>query len=439
MATFKAGTAKVNITPDWPCYLAGYGTRTAKHESVLAPIFARALALESADGSRAVQLSLELIGTSDEILAEVQAALASRGVAPAGVRLTCTHTHSAPSIPNVYCGCLGGDAAAGLGQGWANLHPSPESTSRAQGYIDIAAYEVWLVPRIIDAAAQALDALQPATLEHGSTSCGVAVNRRNNEEGIIEQRAEAGTLDKAALLGPVDHDVELLLARAAGGDVLAVLFGYACHATVLGEQSLHGDWPGRAMATLEEAHANVIAMHINGCSGDTNPLPRRKDEYRVQYGDEMAAAVASAALSPTATLVVVPGDATLRCVAMELPLRYHTLPTEAELIRTRDDTQYFAPCMLPTGCSGDGSVISEGARVPANAGADPNSGSWSGSSLVKFDYSELYSVEWAKAMLAKGADNLPQYQPQPYPVSIWTLGTEVTWVALGGEVTLGYV
>jgi hypothetical protein len=34
---------------------------------------------------------------------------------------------------------------------------------------------------------------------------------------------------------------------------------------------------------------------------------------------------------------------------------------------------------------------------------------------------------------------LPQYQPQPFPVSLWRLGDAVQWVALGGEVTVGYV
>ena len=62
-----------------------------------------------------------------------------------------------------------------------------------------------------------------------------------------------------------------------------------------------------------------------------------------------------------------------------------------------------------------------------------------GSSKVKFDYTPFYAKEWARAMLAKGVENLPQYQPQPYPVSLWSLGTEVTWVSLGGEVTIGYV
>eukprot|EP01047_Picozoa_sp_COSAG01_P129459 COSAG01_NODE_58912_length_303_cov_0.764706_1_plen_47_part_10 len=47
------------------------------------------------------------------------------------------------------------------------------------------------------------------------------------------------------------------------------------------------------MAELERQHPDLIAMHINGCSGDTNPLPRRKEEYRIQYGEEMATSVST--------------------------------------------------------------------------------------------------------------------------------------------------
>jgi hypothetical protein len=431
---WKVGAAKVDITPDWPVYLAGYGSRTKKHESVLAPIYARALALEAADGTRAVQISLELVGVSAGMVEAVRVAVAASGVEPAAVRLTATHTHSAPSLGDIYCGCC-------PPQGWACLHPEPESTSREQGVADIAAYEAWLTPLVVDAATDALAGLRPAALEHGATTCDVAVNRRNNVEAEIAKMAEAGTLDRSALNGPVDHDIELLVARAPGGEALAVAFGYACHATVLGLQSLHGDWPGRAMATLEADHPGLVALHINGCSGDANPLPRGAVPLVAEYGDKMAAAVAAAALGPGpgAGLVAVGGG--LRCEAVELPLRYHTLPTTAELRRTRDDEQYCAPCMLPTGCLGDGSVVSAGARVPQNAARDPRSASWSESSKVKFDYAPFYAAVWADAMLARSEapGGLPQYQPQPYPVSLWQLGGAVTWVSLGGEVTVGYV
>ena len=30
-------------------------------------------------------------------------------------------------------------------------------------------------------------------------------------------------------------------------------------------------------------------------------------------------------------------------------------------------------------------------------------------------------------------DRLPQYQPQPYPISLWRIGDAITWVGLGGE------
>ena len=240
MASWKVGVSKVDITPTFPVYLGGYGSRTEKHDDVLAPIFARALALEDASGTRAVQLSIELIGVSNELVDSVREAVAEHGVEGAAVRLTATHTHSAPSMPNTCASTLshlcppryhltGHVAVCGCcpPHGWANLHPAPEDTTREQGIIDIAEYEAWVTPKIIEAATTALASLLPATLEKGTTTCTFAVNRRNNQEDEVEAAHEAGTLDKTALNGPFDHDVELLLARDSDGTALAVAFGCA--------------------------------------------------------------------------------------------------------------------------------------------------------------------------------------------------------------------
>ena len=43
-----------------------------------------------------MQLSVELLGVSNEMLAELREALEAHGVAPAAVRVTATHTHAAP-------------------------------------------------------------------------------------------------------------------------------------------------------------------------------------------------------------------------------------------------------------------------------------------------------------------------------------------------------
>ena len=89
----------------------------------------------------------------------------------------------------------------------------------------------------------------------------------------------------------------------------------------------------------------------------------------------MAAAVSAAALEgPASALRPFTPSETLSCTAVELPLRYHTLPTEADLIRTRDSDDFFAPGMLPTGCTGDGSEVGPRIRVGSYAGSlDRNS------------------------------------------------------------------
>jgi neutral ceramidase len=221
--TWKAGASKVDITPRSPAYMMGYGNRLHKHDAVLAPIFCRGCALEDEAGTKCVQLSLELLGVSNEIVDAVRDAVAeSHGVAAAAVRITATHTHSAPSLTNVYCGCAE--------CGWVSLNKQPAAGSREQGKADIAVYTAYVTPLIIEAAQTALSSLVPAKLSHGLTSCDIAVNRRNNSEVEVAKMAEADTLDKSALNGPFDHDVELLVIRAVGSaHVIAVLFGYSCH------------------------------------------------------------------------------------------------------------------------------------------------------------------------------------------------------------------
>ena len=61
-ATWKAGTAKADITPKKPSWMAGYGGRTKESEGVLHPLWAKALALEDANGKRAVIIATDTLG-----------------------------------------------------------------------------------------------------------------------------------------------------------------------------------------------------------------------------------------------------------------------------------------------------------------------------------------------------------------------------------------
>jgi hypothetical protein len=72
----------------------------------------------------------------------------------------------------------------------------------------------------------------------------------------------------------VDHDVPVLAVRAPDGKLRAILFGYACHATTMSAYQINADYPGYAQTELERLYPGVVAMFVQGCGADSNPLPR---------------------------------------------------------------------------------------------------------------------------------------------------------------------
>src|SRR5690606_36357076 len=135
-------------------------------------------------------------------------------------------------------------------------------------------------------ADEAIARLAPAEVAWGEDQADFGVNRRNNpEKDVPRLRAE----DK--LKGPIDHSTPVLRVRDETGKLVAAVFGYACHATVLADQHWSGDYPGYAQRTFEAKHPGTVAMFWAGCGADINPLPRRKVELAEAYGAKLADAV----------------------------------------------------------------------------------------------------------------------------------------------------
>ena len=66
---WKAGLARVDITPRESIWLAGYGARTKPSEGVLQPIYAKALALQDESGAVTVLVTSDLLGFTKELIA----------------------------------------------------------------------------------------------------------------------------------------------------------------------------------------------------------------------------------------------------------------------------------------------------------------------------------------------------------------------------------
>ena len=92
----ELGLARVDITPDYPVRLHGYGLRSKESVGVAQRIWAKALAIGSdAEGPR-VLVSVDNLGVSDAIVEEIAGRLTSRARIPRDrFAVASSHTHSA--------------------------------------------------------------------------------------------------------------------------------------------------------------------------------------------------------------------------------------------------------------------------------------------------------------------------------------------------------
>ena len=191
----------------------------------------------------------------------------------------------------------------------------------------IEKYSDDLEAKMVETVGKAIADLAPARLAAGQGTAGFAVNRRNNLEPDVPRLIAQG-----ALKGPVDHSVPVLAVYLPDGKLKAVLFGYACHNTVMDFYKWCGDYAGFAQLALEKSHPDATAMFFMGCGADQNALPRRQLELAERYGQMLAAAVEEALLAPPRTLAP-----ELRTTMEMVTLHLGPPPTEAELEKLKTD------------------------------------------------------------------------------------------------------
>jgi hypothetical protein len=359
---WKVGASRVVITPDQPLWMAGYGSRDKPAEGTESDLWAKSLVLEDAAGHRAVLVTLDLVGIDRTVELRVAEELRQKyGIQREQLAICTSHTHCGPAVGR-------------------NLGPLHYYLVEREQQRRIDQYTSQLEAKIVAVVGEAVAALAPSQLSWGSGRATYAVNRRENTEAKVLDLRNAGELK-----GPYDHDVPVLAARKPDGSLTAVLFGYACHATVLSFYRWCGDHPGFAQTTLESNHPGCVALFWAGCGADQNPLPRRTVELARHYGQRLATAV---------------DEVLLTTKMREIP---------PELITT------FREIDLPLGPLPSRESIAEEARS-----------------------NNPFVVSRARQLLEQLDAGRPLAASYPYPVGVWQLGGEIQFVTLGGEVVVDY-
>jgi hypothetical protein len=308
--SWKAGTATEVITPQKAMWMAGYGSRKHPADGKLHELWLKALALEDANGHRAVILSSDTLGIPKTIYDRTCKALEEKfGLSRSQIMFNASHTHCGP----VLRGAL------------YDVYPLDDEQKAL-----IEEYSADFEQKVVATVARAIAALEPCALSTGRGICRFAVNRRNNSEPNVPSiRA------KNELKGPIDHDVPLLAVRDSESNLKALVFGYACHNTTLSFYKWCGDYAGFAQYALEESHPGVVAMFNMGCGADQNPLPRRKVYECERYGRMLAAAVEDTLLQPMQPL-----EPSLRTEFEFVELNLADPPAREELERIAGSSNY---------------------------------------------------------------------------------------------------
>ena len=363
---WKAGTAKAVITPKKKVWLAGYGYKR-EPEGKLHDIWVKALALEDGAGHRSVLITSDLMGIPRHLYESVTQKLMDRlQLKRSQILLTFSHNHCGPR----------------LSDDLVDYYPKDSTQTEL-----VKEYTVILEDKIIETVDRAFKDLSPASLSIGRGATDFAVNRRNNPEPEVPYMLALGK----PFNGPVDHTVQVMAVNDKDGQLMAVLFGYACHPTTLSFTKWCGDYPGFAQIEIEKNHPGAVAMFFNTGGGDQNPLPRRAVALCELYGNMLSGAVEKVLGGQ-----LKPVSPKFSSAFEFVDLDYLKVPVRQELEETYNQGKK------------DGSVRG---RIMA---------SWAGRMLKRLDAGERFPAFY------------------PYPVQVWRLGNELLWIGMGGEAVVDY-
>ncbi|MTI94543.1 MAG: hypothetical protein FH749_03510 [Firmicutes bacterium] len=220
----KLGCSEIDITPNIPVHMGGYGARKLPGNGVATNLFARGFVFAHGDVMTGL-ITADILMLNREQVEMIQAE-ASRltGIPEQQIIVACSHTHSGPAT----------FSRAGLGN-----PPDPE-------YIN------WLLKALAGSLLMAKENLEPVRAGSATTSVqGIGANRRQAEATMDTQLTVVGFED-------------------AAGNLKALLFNFPCHPTVLGADNLlvSAEYPGAAASLIKKIYPRTTVGFINGACGD---------------------------------------------------------------------------------------------------------------------------------------------------------------------------
>lgn len=237
----QAGEGIADITPPLGFELAGFHRAVGNERKITGVREAgrvRALALRLRETSVLI-LTLDLLSVSAEFSRQVQQAVAkATGVAAENVRVTCTHTHSAPTLRFFLQ--------------WGAV-PQP--------------WVPTVVARCVEAAVAAMSDLAPASVLMGSERAVGGNFNRTVKTWRTDAEFGRESTDADRWLDTMVHAVTFL--RESPKRPL-LWYHFSAHPVCYGDEQCGPDWPGLVAQKMRERDG-LDPAYLQGHIGDVNP------------------------------------------------------------------------------------------------------------------------------------------------------------------------
>ena len=292
MCNLRVGAGRGTITPPVGAMMMGYAPARAA-EAVHDDLAVTAIALEHGQ-VKALLISADVCVIKDPQSTRFRTRISeATGVPFDNIILSATHTHSGPA-----------------------MRATPGGADLDEAYLDTI-----FEPQVVEAAAQAMDALRPARMGVAAALSDVGVNRRQlDPSGEVRLGQNPW--------GCHDPTMTVVSFRGTDDTPIVNLIHYGAHCTAAGgNPQVTRDWAGPMVDRLE-AESGALTVFFNGAEGDCGPrLPNGKTTggKDIRFALELGA---KAGIDAVATFRTIKEfrDASVRVVSEQIRLPYEPLP-----------------------------------------------------------------------------------------------------------------
>ena len=366
-----AGAFQADITPPPGVPMAGY-YHVRGAEGTHDPLRAKAIVFEQG-GTRVALVGLDLIGTTFGMVADARKLIeAQTGIPGANVMISATHSHTGPvlSVGNPRDDAFGGDRT--LAVQFMNELPA----------------------KIAGAVKEADARRKPAKLLHAvGREEGLAFNRRfHMTDGTVGWNPGKKNPKIVRAAGPTDDAVPLVVVEVDAKPI-ACYVNFAMHLDTVGGLHYSADYPHTLAKCVADAKGeSVVTLFTIGTAGDINHI--NVESAAAQKGHTEAARIGT------------------RLAAEVLRAWDHLQPTEGTL---RATTEAIALALPEISAADVEAAKDVAAKIRADEKPAP-----------KFmDQVKAFQTLDVQARLGK---------PLAVEVQVISLGRELAWVSLPGEV-----